>query len=119
MTRKAYDDTVLPNLDVTSNRRGLNDAACANMNMVSNLHRVVIEGSAIGLVRGSVMRKIAFVGGETRRVVSRVCKVLQMSRRGHIPDNTIIPNQTISTEGYHDGMSRSCSSQVSANDGTA
>lgn len=46
----AHDDTVLANLDMVSYSCSFDNCICANMNMISNLHGIVIEVAAVGLV---------------------------------------------------------------------
>ena len=44
---QAYDDTVLSNYNMIANGCCFNDRVRPNMNVVSNLHRIIIEISAI------------------------------------------------------------------------
>jgi hypothetical protein len=46
----AYNDTVLSYLDVIPDGGGFNDGTCPDVDVITNLHRVVIEVSTIGLV---------------------------------------------------------------------
>lgn len=48
--RKTHNNAIFPNDNMIPNRRGFNDGVGTNVNVVSNLHRIVIEISAIRLV---------------------------------------------------------------------
>lgn len=54
MWRHTYYYAVLSNLDVVSDLGCFDDAVGTNMDMISNLHGVIVEVSAIGFVRGPV-----------------------------------------------------------------
>lgn len=47
-----YNDAVLANLDVVSNRCSLHNGICTNVNVVADFHGIVVEISSIRLVRG-------------------------------------------------------------------
>ena len=48
---KTYNDTVLANLDVVSNRSSLHNGICTNVDVVANFHGIVVEISSIRLIR--------------------------------------------------------------------
>ena len=52
-TRPTYNDAVLPNLNVTSYSRRLDDRVRAYVNMITYFHGIVVEVSPIGFVRWS------------------------------------------------------------------
>jgi hypothetical protein len=47
----AHNYTVLPYLDVVSDGCCFHHGARANMNVVANLHRIVVEVATVGLIR--------------------------------------------------------------------
>lgn len=47
---ETYNNTILPNHNMVPNRRGFDDGVRTDVNIVPNLHWVVIEISAIRLV---------------------------------------------------------------------
>ena len=49
---KTNNDTILSNLNVVPNSCGFDDTVCADMNMVTDFHRVIIEISTICFVWG-------------------------------------------------------------------
>ena len=52
--RNTNDNTILADLDVVADGGGLDDGARADMNVVADLHGVVVEVATIGLVRWSL-----------------------------------------------------------------
>lgn len=48
---KTYNNTILPNDNMIPNRRSFDNGVGTNVNIVPNLHWIVIEISAIRLVR--------------------------------------------------------------------
>jgi len=46
----AHDHTILPDLNVVANRRSLDNRIGPNVNVVPNLHRVIVEVSAVSLI---------------------------------------------------------------------
>ena len=52
-TRPAHNDAVLPNLNVTSYSRRLDDRVRAYVDMITYFHGIVVEVSPIGFVRWS------------------------------------------------------------------
>ena len=78
-----------------SNRCSFDHRVSADMNMVTDFHRVVVESTAKGLVRRPfVIRKMVEELGRTE------------------PHDRPFTKQTISTKLYHNSMSRSRSSEV-------
>lgn len=61
----AHDNTVLPNVDVVPNRRCLYDGARAYVDVVADLHRIVVEVPAIRLVWRSALRPVLRVLNRT------------------------------------------------------
>ena len=49
----SYNDTVLSNFDMVADLRCFDNTVRADMDMIANLHRVVVEVASIGLVRRS------------------------------------------------------------------
>ena len=82
--------------------RGFYDGVCAYVNMVSDLHRIIVEISAVRLVWWSVddeHDEPACCGDGT-----------------YVPHNATLTNETISPQGYYHSMPRSCSPKVPSND---
>jgi hypothetical protein len=48
------NDTVFPYLDMITNRCSFNDRVGTDVDMVANLHRIIVEIATIRLVRGSI-----------------------------------------------------------------
>ena len=49
----SYNDTVLSNFDMVADLRCFDNTVRADMDMIANLHRIVVEVASIGLVRWS------------------------------------------------------------------
>jgi ABC-type cobalamin transport system ATPase subunit len=45
-----YDNTILPNLHVVANSGGLDDRISSYVDVISNLHWVIVEIAAVGLI---------------------------------------------------------------------
>ena len=46
----SHNHAVLPNVNMTPNCSGFYDRISTDMNMIPNLHRIIIEVSSIGLI---------------------------------------------------------------------
>ena len=51
ISKRIHDNTILPNLYVIANGRSFYDGIGTNVNIVTNLHRIIVERATIGLVR--------------------------------------------------------------------
>ena len=49
----SYNDTVLSNFDMVADLRCFDNTVRADMDMITNLHRIVVKVASIGLVRWS------------------------------------------------------------------
>lgn len=104
---KTYDNAVLPNFNMVSNRRSLDDTSSSDMNMISNLHWVVVEVSSIGLVRRSI----------TLRQLELSCYTA--NNLSSSPNDAPFTYKTVSAQRDNDSMTGPSSSQVATDDGSS
>lgn len=95
---KSYNNTILSYFHMTANSGSFDDGICADMDIISYLHRIVIEISTIGFVRRSVQPSDK-----------------RLSYGRYSPHHTSLPNKAIATDRNYDSMTWSCPSKVSAN----
>jgi len=97
-----YNHTVLPNLDMVSDRCCFDNGACANMDVISDLHGVVVEVPSIGLVRRPLLTRLSLPQPDQENL--------------YRPYHATFANQTIPAQRNNNGMAWTYPSQVSSND---
>lgn len=88
---------------MVADRGSLDNGARTNVNIVTNFHGVIIEGTPKGFIRWSIA------------LIQR----LQDEYPYNAPHDTSFTNETISSKLNNDGMAWTCSSEVSAYDSSA
>ena len=97
-----YDNAILSYLDMTSDLCGFHHRIRANMNMVTDFHRVIVEVPAVCLVR---------------RPSYSSSECMSRDRWGrNAPHHASLTDEAVPPERNDNGMSRACSPQVSTDD---
>ena len=101
-----HNHTIPPDLYVIPYLGSFNDAICSDMDVVSDLHRIVVEVAAVSLVWRSV------------RSQQISCASCQTESRCE-PHYTPFTNQAVPPERNDDRMTRPSTSQVPSNNGAS
>ncbi len=55
LAKESYNDTILPDFDMISNGSCFDDAVGANMDIIANLHWIVVERAPVRFIRRPVI----------------------------------------------------------------
>ena len=64
----SYNDTVLSNFDMVADLRCFDNTVRADMDMITNLHRIVVKVASIGLVRWSTGYQNSSIRGDVLQI---------------------------------------------------
>ena len=84
------------------------------MDVVADLHRVIIEGAAISLVRRSTRKHIQYASW----YLFSISKGPTMAVERNAPDNTVLPNDAVPAQRDDNCMTWPCPPQIPAYDST-
>jgi len=100
---KPHNNAIFPNDNMVPYCCGFNDGVGSDVNVVSNLHRIVVKISAIRLVWRPELR--CHLNGCNRTIFKQ-----------DVPHHAALTHKAVPPKRDDDGMARTCSAKISPND---